>query len=162
VLLGGLGLGFTAARLLAAGVDHLDVVEIEQCLIGWAYAGLTPTLASVARHPTAALHAGDIRAVLAGVQPAPTGPWNAIVLDVDNGPDFLINEGNAVLYTAPSLAAAYAHLAPGGTMAIWCQGPAPGLMAELGRISPSATPHSFGRVRDGRSLTYVSYTVTKV
>src|SRR3712207_511402 len=39
VLLGGLGLGYTAAQLLAVGVDHLDVVEIEVCLVGWAYAG---------------------------------------------------------------------------------------------------------------------------
>ena len=162
VLLGGLGLGFTAAQLLATGVDHLDVIEIQECLIGWAYAGLTPTLASVAGDPRAALHAADIGAVLVGGQPDPAGPWNAIVLDVDNGPDFLIDDANAGLYTAPGLAAAYGQLADGGTLAIWCQGPAPELLGTLRQISASATPHVYSRVREGRRLTYVIYTVTRV
>jgi spermidine synthase len=161
VLLGGLGLGYTAAQLLAGGVDHLDVIEIEQCLIEWAYAGVTPTLASVAQHPRVALHAGDISTVLAGLQPGLRGPWNAIVLDVDNGPDFLIHGANAGLYTEPSLAAAYGRLASGGTLAIWCQGPAPELFDVLRRLSASATSHLFQRVREGRQLTYLIYTGTR-
>jgi spermidine synthase len=161
VLLGGLGLGFTAAQLLTADVDHLDVVEIEECLIGWAYAGLTPTLAAVAHHPRTALHAGDVGTVLAGLKPVPKGPWNAIVLDVDNGPDFLIHGVNAALYTERSLTAAYGQLAGGGTLAIWCQGPAPELLDTLQQISASATPHTFQRVREGRRLSYVIYTVTR-
>ena len=51
VLVGGLGLGYTAAELLAADVEHLDVVEIEGCLVAWAYAGLTLTLGAVAARP---------------------------------------------------------------------------------------------------------------
>jgi spermidine synthase len=161
VLLGGLGLGYTGTQLLTLGVDHLDVVEIEHCLVEWAYAGLTPTLAAVARHPSAALHAADIGTVLAGLQPGVRGPWNAIVLDVDNGPDFLIHSANAALYAAPSLAAAYGQLADGGTLAIWCQGPAPGLLDTLRQISASATPHTYRRVREGRSVSSVIYTVTR-
>ncbi len=56
MLVGGLGLGYTAAELLAADVEHLDVVEIEDCLVEWAYAGLTPTLGAVARDSRVALH----------------------------------------------------------------------------------------------------------
>jgi spermidine synthase len=160
VLLGGLGLGYTAAQLLATDIDHLDVVEIEKCLLDWAYAGLTPTLAAVARHPKAELHAADIAMVLAGRRD-PRGPWNAIVLDVDNGPDFLIHEANSELYSQPNLAAAYAQLAPGGTLAIWCQGPASALLATLRQISATTRPHVFRRVRQGRQLTYVIYTVTR-
>ena len=160
VLLGGLGLGYTAAQLLATDIDHLDVVEIEKCLLDWAYAGLTPTLAAVARHPKAELHAADIAMVLAGRRD-PRGPWNAIVLDVDNGPDFLIHDANSELYSQPSLAAAYAQLASGGTLAIWCQGPAPALLAMLRQISATARPHVFRRVRQGRQLTYLIYTVTR-
>jgi spermidine synthase len=161
VLLGGLGLGYTAARLLAADVDHLDVVEIEECLVGWAKAGLTPTLAAVARHPRVALHAADITTVLTGQQHGPHGPWNAIVLDVDNGPDFLIHGSNSALYTPASLAAAYAQLAGGGTLAIWCQGPAPVLLDRLRAISASAQPHTYQRVRHARRLSSVIYTVTR-
>ncbi len=161
VLLGGLGLGYTAAELLSTGVDCLDVIEIEECLVAWAYAGLTPTLAFVARHPRTALHVADIASVLHGSQPCPPGPWNAIVLDVDNGPDFLIHGGNAGLYTEPGMAAAYAQLASGGTLAIWCQGPAPELLDVLRQLSASARPHNFQRVREGRQLSYVIYTVTR-
>ena len=86
VLVGGLGLGYTAAELLAADVGHLDVVELEECLVEWAYAGLTPTLAAVARDPRVALHPADVAEVLTGRRPEAPGPWDAIVLDVDNGP----------------------------------------------------------------------------
>ena len=160
VLLGGLGLGYTATQLLAANVDHLDVVEIEECLVEWAYAGLTATLAAVANDPRAALHTADVTAVLAGRRQGPHGPWNAIVLDVDNGPDFLIHRANSVLYSQPSLAAAYAELTGGGTLAIWCQGPSAELLASLRQISATARPHVFQRVRQGRQLSSVIYTVT--
>jgi spermidine synthase len=161
VLLGGLGLGYTAARLLAAEVEQLDVVEIEDCLVDWANAGLTPTLAAIARHPKVALHVADIITVLSGQCRGLRGPWNAIVLDVDNGPDFLIHGSNSALYTSSSLSAAYAQLADGGTLAIWCQGPAPVLLHRLRAISASAQPHSYERVRRGRRLSPVIYTVTR-
>jgi spermidine synthase len=161
VLVGGLGLGYTAARLLEADVGRLDVVEIEECLVDWAYAGLTPTLAAVANDPRARLHVADVTAVLAGLASEPSGPWDAIVLDVDNGPDFLIHGANSALYTEPSLVAAYAQLIEGGTLAIWCQGAAPDLLATLQRISPTARPNRYRRVREGRRLSYVIYTVTK-
>lgn len=159
VLVGGLGLGYTAAALLA-GVDRLDVVEIEECLVEWAYAGLTPTLAAVAADPRVRLHTADVAAVLAGGG-GPRGPWDAIVLDVDNGPDFLIHDANAALYAGPGLATAYARLAAGGTLAIWCQGPAPDLLAALRRISGTAAGHTYRRVRQGRELAYAIYTVTR-
>ena len=160
VLLGGLGLGYTAAQLLTSAVARLDVVEIEECLVEWANAELTPTLASIARDPRTALHAVDITTVLTG-RNDPRGPWQAIVLDVDNGPDFLIHRSNSALYTQSTLAAAYAQLAGGGTLAIWCQGPVPELLATLRQISPTAEPHTYRRMRQGRRLSYVIYTLTK-
>ena len=153
-------MGYTAARLLATDLDHLDVVEIEECLVDWATAGLTRTLAEVAHHPKVALHAADVTAVLTG-RCGPDGPWNAILLDVDNGPDFLIHDSNASLYTRSSLAAAYAQLTGGGILAIWCQGPTPELLATLRQISPSARPNPYERLRQGRRLSSVIYTVTR-
>jgi spermidine synthase len=161
VLVGGLGLGYTAARVLGEDVDRLDVVEIEECLIEWAYAGVTPTLAAVAADPRTRLHAADIRSVLTGVRAEPAGPWEAIILDVDNGPDFLIHGANDALYAEPSLTAAYAQLAPGGICAIWCQGAVPELLAALRRVAPTADQHIFTRVRDGRRLDYAIYTMTR-
>jgi spermidine synthase len=137
------------------------VVEVEGCLVDWAYAGLTPTLAAVAGDPRVTLHVADVTAVLAGLRPEPRGPWDAIALDIDNGPDFLIHGANSALYTEPNMAAAYAALSEGGTLAIWCQGPAPELLATLQRICPTARPQAYQRVREGRRLSYVIYTATK-
>ena len=78
MLVGGLGLGFTVSEILAvadsAGVEvEIDVVEIEECLIDWARAGVTPTLAAVAADPRVRLHAADIRSVLSGSPHAEAG-----------------------------------------------------------------------------------------
>src|SRR4029453_9719685 len=66
VLIGGLGLGYTVTAVAAKQVDVIDVVEIEQCLIDWAYQGSTSTLAAVGADPRIRLYAGDVRLVLAG------------------------------------------------------------------------------------------------
>ena len=71
----------------------------------------------------------------------PFGPWDAIVLDVDNGPDFLIHGDNRALYTGSGLQAAYGQLTSGGTLAIWCQGRWAPLLDELRRLAPTAREH---------------------
>lgn len=159
ILVGGLGLGYTAAEILAADVDRVDVVEIEACLVDWARAGLTPTLAAVAGDPRAHLHVADVGSVLADQGPA--GPWDAIVLDVDNGPDFLIHAANDALYDLAGLQTAYGRLAPGGTLAIWCQGPSADLLAALRRISAGAQENHFAVHRAGRDFGYVIYALTR-
>ena len=161
VLVGGLGLGYTIAAICAKDVDVIDVVEIEQCLIDWAHQGLTVTLAQVASDPRVRLHAADVRLLLDGLGDGPIGPWDAIVLDVDNGPDFLIHAENRALYTHAGLNAAYAQLAVGGTLAIWCQGPAPTLRAALERIASPVREHTFEVSRGARRFPYTIYVVSR-
>jgi hypothetical protein len=161
VLVGGLGLGYTVAAILAKDVDLIDVVEIEQCLIDWANQGMTATLAAVASDPRVRLHTADVQLVLEGLGDGPVGQWDAIVLDVDNGPEFLIHAGNRALYTEAGLRAAYAQLAIAGTLAIWCQGPAPPLRGVLERIAPSVREHVVDVTRGERSFPYAIYTVSK-
>jgi spermidine synthase len=161
VLIGGLGLGYTVAAVAAKQVDRIDVVEIEQCLIDWAYQGATSTLAAVAVDPRVRLYAGDVRLVLEGRAAEPVGPWDAIVLDVDNGPDFLIHKENRELYTAASLRAAYGQLTAGGALAIWCQHPAPALLALLQGIAPSAQQHVIDTSRGERNFPYTIYTISR-
>jgi spermidine synthase len=160
VLVAGLGLGYTVAAISAKDVDVIDVVEIEQCLIAWADQGLTAILAAVSSDPRVRLHAADVRRVLAGLSDELAGPWDAIVLDVDNGPDFLIHEGNRALYAEAGLRAAYSRLTPAGTLAIWCQSAAPDLRAILERIAPSAREHIVEVTRGERSFQYAIYTVS--
>ena len=158
VLVGGLGLGFTAATLLDAQVGTVDVVEIEEALVAWAYEGVTLRLGRVARDPRVRLWVADVRAVLTGHEPEPAGPWDAILLDVDNGPDFLIHAENAALYREEALSAAYARLAPGGLLAIWCQGANAGLRSRLQALTSTAR-EEVHKVQRGRHLiSYVIYT----
>jgi spermidine synthase len=159
VLIGGLGLGYTLAAVAAKAVEVIDVVEIEQCLIDWAFQGTTSTLAAAAVDSRVRMHAGDARLVLEGTAEAPVGPWDAIVIDVDNGPDFLIHGGNHTLYTVTCLRAAYGQLTAGGTLAIWCQHPAPALLAVLQGITPSVQEHVIETPRGERTFPYTIYTI---
>jgi spermidine synthase len=161
VLVGGLGLGYTVTAISAKNVDAIDVVEIEKCLIDWTRQGATATLATVASDPRVRLHAGDIRLVLEGSSKPPRGPWDAIVLDVDNGPDFLIYSENSGLYTEAGLRAAYAQLAPGGILAIWCQRLSPPLADALHRTAPTACEHVTEVSRGERRLSYAIYTLSR-
>jgi spermidine synthase len=161
VLIGGLGLGYTLTAVAAKAVEVIDVVEIEQCLIDWAFQGTTSTLAAAAGDPRVRMHAGDVRLVLEGTPEAPVGPWDAIVIDVDNGPDFLIHGGNHTLYTATCLRAAYGQLTAGGTLAIWCQHPAPALLAVLQGITPSVHEHVIETPRGERTFPYTIYTISR-
>lgn len=158
VLVGGLGLGCTAATLLDARVGTVDVVEIEEALVAWAYEGVTARLSRVARDPRVRLWVADVQAVLTGHEREPAGPWDAILLDVDNGPDFLIHAENATLYEEQALSDAYGRLTPGGILAIWCQGPDAGLWSRLQALTPAAR-QEVHKIQRGRHLiSYVIYT----
>ena len=161
VLVGGLGLGFTVEALVERRVESVDVVEIEQALVDWARDGVTPRLGRVAGDPRVRLWVGDVRAVLTGPSPRtePTDPWDAILLDVDNGPDFLIHADNAALYGAEVLRSTYRRLAPGGVLAIWCQGAHAGLWAEMQELSPTAREERHDVERGRHRIAYVIYTV---
>lgn len=159
VLVGGLGLGFTAAALAESGVDRVDVVELAAPLVDWARAGLTSTLARAAAYPSVHLHVADVRDVLTGDLTLGPDRWDAVLLDVDNGPDFLIREPNADLYRPALLTAALSRLAPGGVLLIWCQGRAPRLAATLASLG-QVEEHLVDVERDGHTITYALYALT--
>lgn len=156
VLVGGLGLGFTTWQVLKdKRVRHVDVVEIEEDLVGWARLALAPTLGLVARHPRVTIHSGDVDRVLHG-EADPAGPWDLVLLDVDNGPSFLVHEGNERLYRAEALRAALSRVAPGGVLAIWAAQREPALLDTLESLSP--TDEVLLEVeREGRRLEYALY-----
>lgn len=169
VLVGGLGLGYTARALLETSPARLVVVEIEACLVDWARAGVTPTLAAVAADPRVELRVNDVHRVLAGPSPDRGsdggGPgWDAIVLDVDNGPDFLIHEDNERIYAIGALRRAVTMLAPGGTLVLWSHAPHPGLHSRLDQLAGSrdhVAEHLHRVQREGREFTYAVYTFTR-
>ncbi|MGY2080295.1 spermidine synthase [Modestobacter sp. SYSU DS0657] len=148
VLVGGLGLGWTAATVLAEPrVGAVDVVELQPALVGWAGGGLLPALPD---DPRLRLHTADVAAHLANHP----GRYDAVLLDVDNGPAFLVHQGNAGLYEGPGLTRALGALRPGGVLAIWASDPVPELADRLRRLpGATAVEHLVLPVeRDGRAF----------
>ena len=161
VLLGGLGLGITAQRLLSLGATQIDIVELSGPLIQWAQGKLTRTLGQLASHPDVKIRCGDIADLLGGQPAIPGlfGPWDGICLDVDNGPDFLIHEYNAKLYTTHGIRSMLEHLTPGGKLAIWSQGPSKEFWFDLASIDKNATELLVGVEHSNRRMDYAIYTI---
>jgi spermidine synthase len=158
MLVGGLGLGYTAYEASALSVGQVVVVELEAGLVRWAVEGLTPIFANLARDPRVHLVTGDVAEVLAEAAP---GSFDAIALDIDNGPDFLIHHENASVYTPAFLRLAYERLAPGGRLAIWCQGPAPELLTALRSLGARPQQHLYNVQRGRRRFSYAIYTLDR-
>lgn len=157
VLVGGLGLGFTTAALLRdPRVERIDVVEIEPLLVDWLRAGLVPET-TVLDDPRVNMVVTDVRHALADAGPV----YDAILLDVDNGPDFLVSDQNASLYEPPALAAAAAALAPSGLLAVWSSHRSPRLRDALATACGHCDEAPLEITRDGRPITYFLYTAVR-
>ena len=121
VLIGGLGLGYTLRAALDAFPQSATVVvaELVPAVVTW----MRGPLAHLAGHPL-----DDPRTVVevadaAVILRASPRTFDAILLDIDNGPTTLIREANAGLYSAAGMAATRAALAPGGVLVVWSAGP---------------------------------------
>lgn len=120
VLVGGLGLGFTVRTLLAdVRVRRVVVAELHAEVV---------TAAGLA-DPRLDVVIGDVRDLVAS---QPDDCADAVLLDVDNGPDSLVHAGNAAVYGEAFVAECARVLRPGGTLAVWSMADSPGLRATLG------------------------------
>lgn len=141
VLVGGLGLGFTTHRVLAdRRVERCTVVEIEEALVGWMRDGTVPHGPTVLADARARVVVADVGAALAE---AAASSYDLVLLDVDNGPGYLVHEDNAALYRTPFLADVRRVLRPGGALAIWSMDEAPELQRVVGEVfdEAEALPH---------------------
>jgi spermidine synthase len=117
VLIGGLGLGFTLEATLAdARVRHATVVEIEPALVGWMRDGTIAYGPSLLADPRVEVVTADIAVALRDAAPS---EYDLVLLDVDNGPGYLVHDANADLYRAPSLEHALRATRPGGAVVVW-------------------------------------------
>ncbi len=128
VLIGGLGFGFSAAEALSRPeVRAVTVVELEVTIVDWAGTTLRPVTGLDLDDPRLEIVIDDFAAYLARTD----GRVDAICLDVDNGPDWLVHEGNARLYSRDGLARLRARLRPGGRLTVWSHAPSAALKADL-------------------------------
>ncbi|WP_395656808.1 spermidine synthase [Nocardioides sp.] len=117
VVVGGLGLGFTMHEVLADHrVEKCAVVEIEQALVDWMRDGTVPHGPALLADQRVTVVVADIAVALAE---APRASYDLILLDVDNGPDQLVHDTNAVLYEELFLETARRVLRRGGALAVW-------------------------------------------
>jgi spermidine synthase len=117
LLIGGYGMGFTlrAAQRTLGKDAQLTVAELVPEIIAWARGPMADLTAGCLDDPRVTVVEGDVVALIA----AGVGDYDAILLDVDNGPDGLTRAGNNRLYSARGLDAARAALKPGGVLAVW-------------------------------------------
>ena len=125
VLIGGLGLGYTAlAALEAERVVEVEVVEYLPQVIDWQRRGLTPLAEQLAAAERLRIVQGDIYRRLAeppeaAVSQGEASRYDAILIDVDHSPADTLDRGEGGFYTAAGLRAAQSHLAPGGVLGVW-------------------------------------------
>jgi len=121
LLIGGYGMGFTLrAAQAAAGKDaRLSVAELVPEIIAWAKGPMAALAAGCLDDPRVEVIEDDVAAVIARAR----GQYDAILLDVDNGPDGLTRDANDRLYSERGLAAGRAALRPGGILAVWSAAP---------------------------------------
>lgn len=137
LLIGGLGVGFSLAEALELpGVAHVTVVEREPAVIAWHAAELRPWSRGALDDPRVTVRRADLLDYLAGPHDE---RFDALCLDVDNGPDWTVTPGNARLYGPAGLDLLARRLTPRGTLAVWSANAAPAFGELLRR--------RFGRVR---------------
>ena len=121
VLVGGLGLGYTAvAALRDARVASVTVIDALAAVIDWHERRLLPTSAELVDDPRSRLVLDDFFALMRRV---PEVRYDAILLDVDHSPRHQLNPSHADLYEVSGLRALAAHLVPGGIFALWSDDP---------------------------------------
>lgn len=121
ILIGGLGMGFTLRRAEALlGPDaSIDVAELVPGIVAWARGPLTPVFKGCLDDPRVKIIEADVSKVIAEAKAS----YDAILLDVDNGPEGLSRPGNDRLYSGKGLCIAKTALKRGGVLAVWSAHP---------------------------------------
>jgi spermidine synthase len=121
VLVGGLGMGFTVAAALRrlGAEDRVVVAELVPEVVAWCRGPLAAVAGDPLADPRVEARLGDVGDALRA------GPWDAVMLDVDNGPEGLTRPANDALYAPRGLAAAWRALRPGGALTVWSVAPSP-------------------------------------
>jgi spermidine synthase len=140
VMVGGLGLGYTAVAALAdPRVTRLAVVETMSAVIDWHERKLLPASAQLVDDPRTSLVQDDFFAVM---RADAVETWDAILVDIDHSTEHQLDPSHADLYTVDGLRSLARHLRPGGVFALWSDDPPePGFLSHLETVFPSVDAH---------------------
>lgn len=153
VLIGGLGMGFTLAAALQSLGDQAEVTvaELVPEVETWNRGPLGAAAGYPLNDPRARVHVGDVVQLIK--ESADT--YDAILLDIDNGPEGLTRKENDWLYTMPGIEAAQAALRPDGVLAYWSAGQDPAFTERLKRAGLSVDPVTVRAHRPGKGARHV-------
>ena len=121
VLIGGLGMGFTLRAALAVLGSKAEIVvaELVPAVVAWAHGPMARIFGDSLGDPRVSIRETDVTEIIRSSR----STFDAILLDVDNGPEGLTRQANDGLYDSLGLKAAHAALRPNGVLAVWSSGP---------------------------------------
>ena len=154
VVVGGLGLGFTLQRVLTDHrVEQVKVVEIEEALVGWMRDGAIPHGPGLLADKRVHIVNADI--VMAVAEASST--YDLVLLDVDNGPGYLVHDTNSGVYEHDFLVSTQRILNTGGALVVWSSAPAPGLAGAMEQVFGNCTEHRYDVLLQEREEQYLLY-----
>ena len=159
LLIGGYGMGFTlrAALAMLGPSAQVTVAELVPGIIDWARGPMAELTAGCLDDSRVRLVMGDVGAAIGDA----VGRYDAILLDVDNGPDGLTRKGNDGLYTKDGLADAYGALRPGGVLAVWSAAPDPAFARRLSRAGFAVEEVAVRARENGKGPRHVIWFATR-
>ncbi|WP_240505463.1 spermidine synthase [Nocardia mangyaensis] len=140
VVVGGLGLGYTAREVLEdSRIRTLTVIEFSDAVIDWHRRELLPDTAGLAIEPKVSLRCADFFVAAAGAEGfdprSPGRTFDAVLLDIDHSPRHVLHHPHAAFYTRKGLQQLSVHLRAGGTFAMWSdEAPDPDFVAILADV----------------------------
>ncbi len=158
VLIGGLGMGYTLRALLDAVPPGAEVVvsEISKDVVEWNRGPLAQLAGAPLSDPRVKVEVGDVGKLVA----ASGSRFDAVLLDIDNGPSALTVRRNQERYEPKGLHALYAALKPGGTLVVWSAGPDARFLERLRKAKFEAKAHP-GAARAGQRAPHVLFSARR-
>jgi spermidine synthase len=158
VLVGGMGMGFTLAAVLGMlpATAVVTVAELIPDVIEWNRGPLGECAGRPLEDPRTRVHIGDVAALVASERNA----YDAILLDVDNGPEGLTHDDNQWLYSIEGLKAMHRALGPEGMLAVWSAGPDPQFVTRLKKTGFHAAVRTV-RARPGKGSRHTIFLAKK-
>ncbi len=154
VVIGGLGLGFTLQRVLAdPRVQRAVVVEIEEPLVQWMREGTVPHGPAILADQRVTIVNADIAMAIAEAR----STYDLVLLDVDNGPGYLVHEANEAVYEEQFLRRCRDLLSPGGVLVVWSGNAAPDLLAAMREVFGAAEEQRHDVLLQDRPESYYLY-----
>ncbi len=159
LLIGGYGMGFTLRAVLGrlGPAARVTVVELVPGIIAWARGAMAAVTDGCLDDPRVTLAMGDVGATMRQAVAA----YDAILLDVDNGPDGLTRPQNDGIYSPGGLAAARRALRPGGVLAIWSAAPDVAFGRQLERAGFAVDTVRVRAREGGKGATHVIWFATR-